>query len=144
MIIDTIKDASLNARNEKDASAALLVTLLSEVEKVGKDNGNRRTTNAEATMVIKKFISNAQQIINLAGENTDAAAKAQNEINILEQYLPKQMTQEEITTAIIAVLNENKSATMGDVMKALKEYHEGRYDGKLASKLAGGILAGRK
>ena len=64
--------------------------------------------------------------------------KTQNEINILSEYLPKQLTEEEITEIIDAVFNKVKpesSKDMGKVMKELKPQVSGKADMGLVSKI---------
>ena len=46
------------------------------------------------------------------------------------------MTNEELATAIRAIVAETGATSLGPVMKALGERFAGRYDGKAASALA--------
>ena len=72
--VQNIKTALLNARKDKDSKlASLLSTLLSEVVKIGKDNGNRETTDQEAVSVLKYFIKNANQTITLLKGKKDTS-----------------------------------------------------------------------
>jgi len=55
----------------------------------------------------------------------------QGEINIIERYLPKKMSEEETNAAIAGVVAELGASTikdMGRVMAALKERYAGRMD----------------
>ena len=66
--------------------------------------------------------------------------KLKVEISILESFLPKQLSADEVEK----ILGDLKSATpginMGAAMKLLKEKYSGQYDGKLASEIARRVL----
>ena len=55
-LVKKITDDLLNVRKEKKKKdSAFLSTLLGEVRMVGKNNGNRETTEDEAINTIQKF-----------------------------------------------------------------------------------------
>lgn len=150
-LVEKIKTDSLEARKAKDGlRATLLTTLYSEVVNVGKNNGNRDTTDAEAVAVVKKFLKGVDETITHLGKNemTEATAKAmmvaRDERIILDGYMPKQLSEAELKVAIadlIDALPEKNPKQMGVLMKQLKERYEGQYDGQLASKLIKEALA---
>ena len=65
MILEKIKKQQLQARKEKSPIVGALTALMSEVAIVGKNNGNRETTDEEAVKVIKKFIKGINETIDL-------------------------------------------------------------------------------
>ena len=72
-----------------------------------------------------------------AGDNAEALATAQAEKKILEGYLPKMATEDEIK-AEVAALKAAGAANIGSIMKGLKDKFGSALDGKLASQLAKG------
>jgi hypothetical protein len=61
---------------------------------------------------------------------------ANHEVKILEEYLPKMMSNDEIDKAIADIISVNgysSMADMGKIMGALKSQYSGLYDGKYAS-----------
>ena len=149
-LVEKIKTDSLEARKAKDSlRATLLTTLYSEVVNVGKNNGNRDTTDAEAIAVVKKFLKGVEETINALKDpmTAELAARydtAQAEKLVLETYLPKQLSEAELKVAIadlIGALPEKNPKQMGVLMKQMKERYEGQYDGQLASKLIKEALA---
>ena len=144
-ILNAIREKSIEARKAKDSLASsLLVTLLSEVSIVGK-NAGRETTDAEAIAVVKKFISNNRETMNIVLHTDEARANLlAREISILEQFLPKQLTTDELDVEarkIVIELNVSTPRDMGTVMKVLKERFEGTYDAKVASDIVKKLLA---
>jgi uncharacterized protein YqeY len=128
--IQEIKDSLLQARKSRDTlSSALLSTLLGEALMIGKNDGNRESTDAEVIKVIKKFIANNEETIKLTGPN----AKLGAEIVTLESFLPAQLSADELDRIISDLIL--KGNNMGQVMKLLKEQYAGTYDGAAASAL---------
>lgn len=129
-LINQIKTQQLEARKNSSESASLLTTLLSEAVNIGKNNGNRETTDAEVVAVVKKFIKNIDETVNALTARNQDATKFLNEKAVLETFLPNQLTEIELTE-----IAKTKNS-MPDFMKFLKENHNGQYDGKLASTVA--------
>ena len=68
---------------------------------------------------------------------------SENELEILNGYLPKQLTEEELKEKISNIINDNGFSggkDMGKVMGLLKESFDGQYDGKMASQLVKTLL----
>lgn len=134
-----IKDDQLTARKEKSWKAQALTTLLGEAAMIGKDDGNRETTDVECVAVIKKFVKNMEETAKLAGMDDHAAM----EIDMLNEYLPQQiegMRLEMTLTGIITAVKATSMKDMGSVMKELKTNYAGRYNGSEASTLIKELL----
>lgn len=140
-LLATIKSAQLTARKNRDIIAtALLTTLIGEASMPGKNDGNRESTDQEVVAVIKKFIKNANEVLKVSDNET-----SRTELSILESFLPKQLSEEELRSSIQSIVSVTEAVNgskpkMGDVMKALKQKHDGQYDGGLASKLIKELL----
>jgi len=137
-ILKEIKKEYMKYRKEKvKEMISLYSTVIGEIEKVGKDNGNRETTEEETIQVIKKVIKSLNETINII-EDRGADSKEIEEyiiqVSELEKYLPKQLSEEELGKIINSLKEEGKN--IGEIMKYLKENYSGRYDGKLASQIA--------
>ena len=72
-----------------------------------------------------------------AGRN-ELAEKEQNEINILSDFLPEQLSKEELTLIVTEVIKETAASgpqDMGKVMGSLKQRIQGNADMGLVSKI---------
>jgi uncharacterized protein YqeY len=155
-LIDTLKRDQIATRKARDTIAAnLLTTLVAEAAAVGKNNGNRESTDAEVVKKIKQFVSNTQETIRLVrgnipdgpnkgilgGFHAQQLEKLNRELGILESYMPTQLTREQLEEKIRSVVADLPQGTnaVGAVMKALKESYEGLYDPKLASEIVKGL-----
>jgi uncharacterized protein YqeY len=59
---------------------------------------------------------------------------------VLKEFLPEQMTAEELEGVVKGIKEENATAKMGDIMKVLREQYSGRYDSKMASEIVKKVL----
>ena len=83
---------------------------------------------------IKSFVEGGRQ---------DLADKEQAEIEVIERYLPKQLSEDETREAIAGIIEElglSSKKDLGKVMKEVKARYPGQVDGRLASSLAGQLL----
>ena len=81
-----------------------------------------------------------------AGNRPDLADKEEAEIKILQEFLPQQLTREEVEAKVaeaITRVGAQGPKDMGAVMKALLPEVQGRADGKVVSELVKQRLAGR-
>jgi uncharacterized protein len=75
---------------------------------------------------------------------TDLAQKEQEEIEIIEKFLPKQLSADELKSEVAAIINEvgaTSPADMGKVMGAATKKLAGKADGKTISALVKELLS---
>jgi len=97
MLINQIKFDALEARKARQTeTATLLTTLYSEASMVGKNAGNRESTDIEVLQVIEKFVKNANEVKNILLKNNKDVSNVDNEILVLSKYLPQKMSYEEL------------------------------------------------
>jgi uncharacterized protein YqeY len=74
----------------------------------------------------------------------DLAVKEREELEVIQKFLPKQLTEEEITVAvknIIASTGATSAADMGKVMGAATKELAGKADGKIISGIVKSLLS---
>ena len=140
MLINQIKSDALIARKARQTNTAtLLTTRYSEASIVGKNAGNRESTDQEVLQVIEKFIKGANEVRNILLKNNKNASHVDNEIKVLSKYLPQKMSYNELENVvrdIIEALKDiNSEVQIGKVMSVLKNSYGGTYDGKMASEI---------
>ena len=90
---------------------------------------------------VKKRRDSADQFT--SGGRPELAAKEQSEITVLETFLPKQLSPEELEALVRATIKEvgaTDKKQMGAVMKAVQAKAAGRADGKTISTLVSKLL----
>ena len=139
-LLQQIKDDQLQARKEKNQIlSSLLTTLIGEAAMIGKNDGNRESTDAEVVAVIKKFIKNIDESLKVKPDKVLPLEKI-----MLEGYLPKQLSEQELRAKIndhIIFAELKGMQSMGKVMSHLKQNYDGQYDGKLASQIVKELLS---
>jgi uncharacterized protein YqeY len=81
-----------------------------------------------------------------AGGRSDLAAKEQAELEVLQTYLPKQMSREElqaVVDAAVAQVGATSVKQMGAVMKMVTAQTAGAADNKAISELVKAVLASK-
>jgi uncharacterized protein YqeY len=144
MLIDQIKTAQVEARKSRNTLAAtLLTTLLGEANMVAKNAQRDTPTDEEVTVVVKKFLKgNLETQSFLAnGSNPEALETVKAEQVILEVYLPKQLSEEELVQIVSAAILAGTASNVGALMGFLKANHAGKYDGKIASAAVKAVLS---
>ena len=79
-----------------------------------------------------------------SGQRFDRAEEEQKEFDIIQEYLPQQMTEQEITSLVDTVITElsaSSTSDMGKVMGKIIPQVKGRADGKLIQKIVQQKLA---
>jgi uncharacterized protein YqeY len=113
---------------------AVLDYILGELQKSDKDLSAKGDT---ATAVIKAYVKSLKDFIAQHGTaRPGEAAKYQKEIDILMDYLPRQLTDDEVRAEVRALLEAGVSAK-GQIMAELKKRHGAALDGRRAAEIAG-------
>lgn len=79
-----------------------------------------------------------------AGQRFDRAEEEEQELNIIQEYLPQQMTEEEIVSLVNTVITDVSATSLADigkVMGKLMPQVKGRADGKIVQKIVQQKLA---
>lgn len=79
----------------------------------------------------------------IKGQRPDLADKAKKEIEIIKEYLPEQLSEEEIkkvAQGIILKFNFKSSKDIGLVMREIMPQLKGKADGKLVNKIVRDLL----
>lgn len=133
-LLETIRKAQLQARKEKRAAdASTLTTLIGESEMIGKNDGNRASTDAEVVNVIKKFVKNIDETLNVLAKDSSKADRVEaltGEKALLVTFLPQQLSEDQLRTILggfVSASTEKNPKMMGKVLASLKEQYAGQY-----------------
>src|SRR3954447_17737181 len=131
-------DAHLkDAMRAKDAGKlAVLRGLKSALKYAAIEKADAGLDDAAAVQVIRKQVKQRQDSIESfeKGGRPELAAKEKTELEILNGYLPKGLSAEELAAIVretIAEVGATSKAQMGAVMKALQVKVAGRADGRM-------------
>jgi uncharacterized protein len=133
-------DADLkDAMRAKDTGKlAVLRMLKSALKYAAIEKPDGTLDDAAATQVIRKQVKQRQDSIESfeKGGRPELAAKEKEELELLNAYLPKGLSAEELNAIVRDTITEvgaTSKAQMGAVMKAVQAKVVGRADGKTVS-----------
>ncbi len=149
MIRDEIKAAQIAAMKSGDKERLAAVRLI--LSKIKDRDIELRTAkqvpedDAVVTEVLQKMVKQRRESIAMyeQGGRAELAAKEQAEVDVIEGFLPAQMSEAETTAAIEAIKAEVGAESvkdMGRVMALLKERHGTQLDMSKASGLVKAAL----
>jgi len=101
--------------------------------------------NPDELAVLSRAVKSRRDSIKsyVEGGRQDLADKEQAEIEVIERYLPKQLSEDEAREAISGIIEElglSSKKELGKVMKEVKTRYQGQIDGRMASSIAGQLL----
>jgi uncharacterized protein YqeY len=133
-VIEKLKTESINLRKTRNPVAPSILFALSEIEKIGKNNGNRATTDDEAIKVIQKLIATIDENLKL---NLDDGRKiALNfEKHILSSVMPQMASDDEIRALLKDVLGDETPKNKGAAMKVIRDEYGAKVDMKRAGEI---------
>ena len=128
---------SLKSRNSLKSS---VIRLLKSSIKYREIEKKAPLSDDEIIEVIMSGIKQRRESIEQfsKGGRTDLVQKESNEIEIMQAYLPQQLTEEELVDEVKSVIKEVGAASakdMGKVMKALMPRIKGRAEGTKVSSI---------
>ncbi|HBT38569.1 MAG: GatB/YqeY domain-containing protein [Thermotoga sp. 50_1627] len=104
-------------------------------------------TDEDIFQIMSKEIKKRQEAIEMyeKGGRQDLAQAERQEIEVIQSYMPKQLSEEEIkeiAKKVISELNLKGPKDVGVAMKAIMPQVKGRADGKLVNRIVSELLSG--
>ena len=146
-LIEKLQNDMKQALKSRDALRLSTIRLvLSSVGYARIDKG-RELTDDDVLEVLARAAKQRKETIEAAeqGGRLDVAEKERAELEIINEYLPKQLTEDEVETLARQIAAEVGAAgikDMGKVMGPLMQRTRGQADGKLAGKVVERVLRG--
>lgn len=127
--LEKIREDFLDARKmRRSVKAAFLGTIIAEAEQKATFNAatkRKDVTEENMVKILKSFEKKTLEFINIV-----SSPKANEELFIIQSYLPQQFDENQIYDLL---KTSDTPKTKKDLMKFLKDNYAGQYDGKTAS-----------
>jgi uncharacterized protein YqeY len=135
-----------DAMKAKDEAALRGLRAIKAALLLMKTSGNDQITKEDELKMLQKLVKQRQDSLAIFQQQSraDLAEKEIEEIKIIEQFLPKQMTEDEIKIAIKEIISEVGATgiqDLGKVMGVATKKLAGRADGKIISAFTKEILS---
>ena len=140
-ITDNLKEALRSKDAEKTGVLRMLIAALhkKEIEKKGKGQDSTLTDD-DVVDVLSKEAKKRKESYELykQGNREDLAQKELKELEIIQEYLPKQLSEQELEKIVSEAIEKTGASTakdMGKVMGEVAKETKGRADSKTISDL---------
>ncbi len=140
-----IQNALTAAMKSLDEETKKTLRLVMSAIKLVEVESGTEVDDSQVLKILQKEVKTREDTIieSKKANRQDLVKNAEKEITILNQFLPEQMTLDELTTIIQSVIEETGASNiqeMGKVMKQLMPLLEGRASGQEASKIVRDLL----
>ena len=141
-----LKESMLAHDAETTGAVRLIIAGMKEKDVDARGKGAKEATEAELLSMMQTMIKQRNDSIKMYmdGNRPELAAKERKEIEIIERFLPKQMSDAEIEAAVRALISETGASSMkdmGKIMGALKSQYAGQLDMGKANGIIKALLA---
>ena len=137
-LLEKIEQDYIAAYKAKDSVKLLVLRLIKTAMKNLQVELRRPVDENEALDIIAKQVKQRRDSIEQfrAAAREDLAIKEEAELQVLQEYLPQALTEEELSQAIEAAVESigaKGQQDMGKVMQIIMAQHKGRVEGKVLS-----------
>ncbi|MGX5608812.1 GatB/YqeY domain-containing protein [Bacillus cereus] len=124
------------AMKEKDTVKKNVIILIRAGISNSEKENKRELTKEEEIAIVRKELKQTKEALQIAekANRQDIVESEKLKIAVIELYLPKQLSEEEVHDILIK-LNVEKTAKMKDVMQLMQTEVAGRADGSLVSRI---------
>lgn len=144
---EEIQKALTTAMKARDEDTKRTLRLLMSSIKLAEVEKGEEIDESRILSILQKEIKTREDSIEEANQanREDLVQTAKKEMTILSQFLPKQLSQDELRSLAVQVIDETEAKSMqdmGKVMKILMPRLEGRASGQEASRVVRELLQG--
>ena len=131
---EALKQAMKDKAMERLCTLRLINAAIKDREIVARGDGEEGGIGDEEILaILGKMTKQRKESVRAyeEGGRLDLAEREMNEIEIIEEFLPKQLSEDEVSNAVKAAVNETGAESirdMGKVMGALKAKYTGQMD----------------
>lgn len=145
LTINSAIKAAMLAKSEAELRALRAIKAAILLAKTA-EGGSGDLTEADETKMLQKLAKQRKDSLDIFRQQNreDLAKKEEEELEVIERFLPKQMSDSELreaVTRIIAETGATSPADMGKVMGAATKQLAGKADGKAISALVKELLS---
>ncbi len=144
--IDVVRAAMMEAMKERNKPRKDALSMLLSALKNAQIDKREPLTEAEENAVVKKEIKQCQETYDLApADRTDIKAEAAGRIAVYKEFVPEDMSVEQIQEVITSVLSQlgiekPVPADKGKIMKVLMPLVKGKADGKVVNETLAAMM----
>ena len=144
-LVDGMKEAMKSGDKRKLSTLRLINAAIKDRDINARGAGKERVSDEDILAILAKMIKQREESARIyeEGNRLELAAQEREEMEIIREFLPKQMNADEVRTACTQILSEVGGSSlrdMGKCMSAIKERYPGKLDVGQASKVVKELL----
>lgn len=133
-----LKEAMKAKNAERLSTVRLIQAAVKDRDIANRGIGKEQASDDEILQILAKMVKQRDELAKIYEENSrpELAAKERAEIIVIQDFMPKQLSDSEVRANVSAIIAETGAAgakDMGKVMAALKERYAGQMDFAKAS-----------
>ncbi|WP_283194215.1 GatB/YqeY domain-containing protein [Rhizobium sp. AN80A] len=133
-----LKDAMKSKNAERLSTVRLIQAAIKDRDIANRGAGKEEASDDEILQILAKMVKQRDESAKIYEENSrpELAAKERAEIKVVQDFMPKQLSDADVRANIAAIIAETGAAgpkDMGKVMAVLKERYAGQMDFSKAS-----------
>ncbi|MDT8415106.1 MAG: GatB/YqeY domain-containing protein [Flavobacteriaceae bacterium] len=141
-----VMEAMKTAMKTKDSQALEALRAIKSAILLAKTGGSKEVSEAEEMTLLQKLVKQRRDSAAIYEQQnrSDLATPELAQIAVIETFLPKQLSEAEITDVIKEIISQSDASgikDMGKVMGAASQKLAGRADGKTISGIVKKLLA---
>lgn len=137
--------AAMKAKEEGKLALNTIRMARAHIRQAEIDNGHADFNDDQVLAVLRKEVKQRKETLSEieSSGREDLVEQTKAEIDVLEKYLPAEMTPEAVEAAVKEIVDAMDSGqkNMGSVMKAVMAKLKGQADGKLINQIVRKLLA---
>ena len=143
---ENLKEAIKSQEKQRVATLRLINAAIKDRDiAVRSEENTEGVSNAEIILILSNMVKQRKQSIIQyeEGGRVELAEREREEIKIIQEFLPNQLTDEEIHTEVSKIIDAHEQLTikdMGKIMGQLKQKFSGRMDFGKASGIVKALL----
>ena len=144
-LLTQFRKENMQAMKDHDTlKKGVLSLLISAIALAEKESGKTLTREEELVFVQKELKQTEESLAETPASRQDLIDETNKKIEMLKGYLPRQLDEAEIKTAIETIMSEKNlepvKKSQGPIMKEMMARYKGQTDGKLDNKVLATIL----
>lgn len=137
--------AAMKAKEEGKLALNTIRMARAHIRQAEIDNGHADFNDDQVLAVLRKEVKQRKETLSEieGSRREDLVEQTKAEIDVLEKYLPAEMTPEAVEAAVKEIVDamDPGQKNMGSVMKAVMAKLKGQADGKLINQIVRKLLA---
>lgn len=143
--LDKLRKDKMEAMREKDRVRGGVLSLMMSAILLAEKEKHTPLTEEEALRYVAREAKQTRDALEMTPESrSDLREELEKKLEIIESYLPKQMTEAEIHAAILEIVEEKglelSPKARGLIMKEMMAKYSGKTDGKMVTTVLSSML----